>query len=151
MVVDTKRNFIETPPPKTTKEVLMFSLDGTLVKEFLSVTDAANYIQEQTTNISACCSGKISFVKGYTFRYKKDFTIFKYRESNRGTLNLEHLEKCRILTSKKVTCNNIIYNSISEAERINNIPRGTLSWYIRNNKAYKTLLFKYYEDMIHAT
>lgn len=152
---DTQRNFVNEDIKKIIKEknskpILMFNLDGSLLKEFSSVKDAAMFVNDQSTNISACCNERLRWVKGFVFRYKNEFKEFKLRKSNRGTYNNEHLILCKKLTSKKVICNNVIYDSISEAERQNNISRGSLGKYIKQNKKYKNLHFQYYEDIVQS-
>lgn len=61
-------------PPKGkrrgTKIVLKLNLDGHLLEEFDSVEDAANSVGAASTNISACCRGKVRTIKGYKWRYK---------------------------------------------------------------------------------
>lgn len=63
-----------TIPPKgrrcDTRAILQLSLDGHLLKEFTSVEDAADSVGVASTNISACCRGKIQTIKGYKWRYK---------------------------------------------------------------------------------
>lgn len=63
-----------TIPPKgrrcDTRAVLQLSLDGHLLKEFISVEDAANSVGVASTNISACCRGKTQTIKGYKWIYK---------------------------------------------------------------------------------
>lgn len=153
-VYDTQKNFINEDikriiSEKNSKPVLMFTLTGEFIKEFKSVKVASIEIGDQSTNVSACCNEKLRHVKGNVFRYKAGFTEFKLRESNRGSLNIDHKKKCMLSSSKKVICDNIIYDSISEAQRQNNISGGTLGKYIKYNKEYKGKLFQYYEDMIH--
>lgn len=152
---DTQRNFVNESikqiiKQKNSKPVLMFTKEGELIKEFPSVKSAAIFVNDQSTNISACCSQKLRWVKQFVFRYKNGFKEFNLRQSNRGTYNKKHLSLCKKLTSKKVICNNIIYDSVSEAERQYNISRGTLGYYIKNNKQYKDLLFNYYEDIVQS-
>lgn len=148
---DTQRNFINEDIKKIIKEknskpVLMFTKEGELLKEFPSVKEAAIFVKDQSTNISACCNQRLLHVKNYVFRYKNGFTEFSNRNSQRG--NKEHVLKVMKIVSKRIICDNIVYDSISEAERQNNICRGVLSKYIKNNKQYKGQLFQYYEDMI---
>jgi len=152
---DTQRNFVNEDikkviKDKNSKPVLMFDLKGNLINEFPSVKEAALYVNDQSTNISACCNEKLRWVKNYVFRYKNSFTSFNIRKSNRGTLNKNHNVLCQQLTSKKVILDKVIYSSISEAERINNIPKGTLGKYLKLNKKYKNMNFQYYEDIVHA-
>lgn len=150
---DTQRNFVKDDIKRTIKEknskpVLMFDLNGNLINEFSSVKDAALFVNDQSTNISACCNEKLRWVKNYVFRYKNNFTSFNIRESNRGTLNKNHNVLCQQLTSKKIILDKTIYSSISEAERSNNIPKGTLGKYLKLNKKYKNMNFQYYEDIV---
>lgn len=53
------------------KAIIMESLDGTLIKEFDSITKAAAYINAKSLgNISECCNGNKKSYLGYKFRYK---------------------------------------------------------------------------------
>lgn len=50
------------------KSVIMYDKDGTEVRRFSSMTEAAKYIGDYQQNISACIYGKIKAVKGYSFK-----------------------------------------------------------------------------------
>lgn len=149
---DTQRLFINEDIKKRIKEknskaILMFSTEGELIKEFISVKDAAKYVGASSTNISGCCNGKHRIIKGRVFRYKKDFEKFELRLHCGNGKSQKRLDK----TSRKVICEGIIYNSISEAERINNIAKSVLSHNLKYNIPYKGRLFQYYEDMIQPS
>lgn len=50
--------------------ILQLSLDGILIKEFSSVTEAANSLNIFNSNIVKCLKGKIKTYKNYKWRYK---------------------------------------------------------------------------------
>lgn len=52
----------------TKKKVLQIDMDGTIVKEWESLTAAATALGLQVSNISHCCSGKIGSTGGYKWR-----------------------------------------------------------------------------------
>lgn len=158
--LNTKRNLLTDEVKlknklKQQKRIVAFDLKGNKVKEFESVAEAAKKVNTQTTNISKCCNKQIRWIKNFIFRYKKDvgeeLKILPL-ESNRGTLNKEHLNKVTELTSKRVKAvingKQVIYNSISECERQNNIPRGTLGKSIKYKRHYKGILVEFYEDIV---
>lgn len=52
----------------TKKKVLQIDMDGTIVKEWESLTAAATALGLQVSNISHCCSGRIGSTGGYKWR-----------------------------------------------------------------------------------
>lgn len=50
--------------------VLQYTLDGLFIKEYCSVTDAANAVGCQRGNIRACCKGRQKTAKNYIWKYK---------------------------------------------------------------------------------
>ena len=50
-----------------------YSETGKFYKEWNSLTEAANEIGDQTTNISDACKSKCKSVKGFVFIYSKDY------------------------------------------------------------------------------
>lgn len=57
---------------KDAKPVLKI-LNGIIIKEYESVTDAALDVKAFESNIAACCRGKYKSVKGYNWKYKEDY------------------------------------------------------------------------------
>lgn len=62
--------------------VLQYTLDGDFIQEYESTTAAAKAIHSHAGSIYACCVGearskvkrhKVQIVKGYTFRFKRDY------------------------------------------------------------------------------
>lgn len=53
--------------------VIQLTLDGEFVKEYQSVTDAANAVGCERSNIRACCKGKQKTAKNYKWIYKTDY------------------------------------------------------------------------------
>lgn len=56
--------------PKKSKIVFQYSLDGTFIKEFPSVSQIEREIGFSHGNISRCCRGEFKQVYGYIWRYK---------------------------------------------------------------------------------
>lgn len=53
------------------RSIIMKSLDGSITKEFESLTEAACYINAKSVgNITECCKGNKKSYLGYTFNYK---------------------------------------------------------------------------------
>ena len=55
------------------KVMAFYSETGKFYKEWNSLTEAANEIGDQTTNISDACRSKCKSVKGFVFIYSKDY------------------------------------------------------------------------------
>ena len=51
------------------RSVAMYNADGVLVQTFDTITDAAQSVGADRSNIVACCRGKIKKSKGYIWRY----------------------------------------------------------------------------------
>ena len=51
------------------KKVLMLSLDGEVLKQFDSQSDAAKFVHGHSSLISQCCNGKIKSSQGYIWRF----------------------------------------------------------------------------------
>jgi hypothetical protein len=155
--LDTQENFVQedikqTIREKNSKPVLMYNMKGEFIKEFLSVKDAAIYIGDQSTNISACCKGHYRHIKKHVFFYKNGFEGFSLKEDTRGTLNPKLMQKVKDATSKKVICNDILYPSVSEAERQLGLPHNVLGKCIKNNKLYKdSICCKHCEDIVQSS
>lgn len=52
------------------RKVLQYDKDGILIKEWNSMTDAANYYHIAHHNIYSCCKGKQKTAAGYIWKYK---------------------------------------------------------------------------------
>ncbi len=52
------------------KRIIQYDLNNNYIKTFNSITDAAQEIKSNTTNISAVCKGKRKTCKGYIFKYE---------------------------------------------------------------------------------
>jgi hypothetical protein len=55
------------------RPVCMLEPDGTLVREFRNMNEAAKYISGNHSCISRCCSGKIHTYKGKIWKYKESY------------------------------------------------------------------------------
>jgi len=94
------------------KKVIQYDLSGNYIKEFNSIAEAARLTNSDSSRISACCNNKIKSSNNYIWRYEETF-IEKYVDNkhNKKSINQYDLLNNYIKT----------YNSISEAERENNI------------------------------
>jgi hypothetical protein len=54
------------------KQVLLYDIEGNFLREFESVTEAAEILNSHTNAVSWCCNGKVRIVKGYICRYKTE-------------------------------------------------------------------------------
>lgn len=57
------------------KSVLQFSLDGTFLKEWACIKDAATSLKISHSHISACCKGKRPAAGNFQWKYKKDENV----------------------------------------------------------------------------
>ena len=57
---------------RLSKSVKKYDKQGNFIKEFDSVTEAANEINVSTNNISLCCKRKSKSVKNFIYRYSND-------------------------------------------------------------------------------
>lgn len=51
------------------RPVCMFDVNGTFIKEFYNITDAAKFVDGVHTCILRCCNGSVLCYKGYIWRY----------------------------------------------------------------------------------
>lgn len=63
-------NFASSPNKKRATIVYQKDKNGNIVKEWGSITEAANYFHIKYQNIQACCSGKQKSCKGFLWEYK---------------------------------------------------------------------------------
>ena len=54
---------------RSRKSVYQYSVNGALLGEYNSMTDAANTVKGYNSGISKCCTGKLSTYYGYVWRY----------------------------------------------------------------------------------
>lgn len=126
--------------------VVCLTLDGKFYCEYNSISEAARAVNDQSTNISSCCKGKLNFVKDFIFIYKKDYNnklnyAYKrkppvFTEESRKKLSIalsgrkqtkEHRDKLRMVqgtwVDKYDIDNNFVkrYYSISSCCEDNNI------------------------------
>lgn len=150
--------------------IVQLSLQGEFIKEFSSIVEAAEELDEQTTNISkACKKGCTHSVKGFLFLYKKDYDQTKSYKYIKTRPSAAHLEKIKHAArnnkrTRKIyelnSKNEIIheYNSISECERSLNLKKDHLRKYFRrakteniftiNNRVFKIDKSYSYKDIV---
>lgn len=106
------------------RPVCMFNVDGTFIREFYNINDAAKFIDGAHTCILRCCNNKVFCYKGYIWRYKEDAdsvmdAVALYKNSK--TTN----RKIEVYLNGEVK----VFNSMSEASRELKISRDTLRKY----------------------
>jgi predicted GIY-YIG superfamily endonuclease len=152
---DTQRNFthnglwqsvISKKNERASKPIFCYDLSGNFIKKYKSISQASNELSLPRSNIKLCIKDKVRFLQTYTFRdfYKKKIEI---RKSKRGLIALRNIESMK----KKIKCleTNIIYESISEAERQLNLPRGNIFSCLKRKGKYKNkYTFEYYKDIV---
>lgn len=150
---------------KQSKSVIELDLNGTYIKKHLSVTEAAKSINDQSTNISACCKGKLRYVKNRIWIYEKDYNTditYKIRDKNSNSVSYEQARKRAMLgkKSKSINVYDINMNFIKQIDCITdvlkflNLSLGGYSYRLIKNiitlkTPYKAIYyFKYSEDMV---
>lgn len=106
------------------RPVCMFDVDGTFIREFYNINDAAKFVDGAHTCILRCCNNKVFCYKGYIWRYKEDAD---------SVMDAVALYKNSKTTNRKIeVCLNgevKAFNSMSEAARELKISRDTLRKY----------------------
>lgn len=148
---DVKRNFlnaqyyeaIQKAREKQQIKVVALTLEGNFVKEFDSVTRAAEFFGTSSTNISGVCKGRLRYMKDHLFIYKIDYDpnkSYRLKEYLAGTKNPKHLQIILEAIGKSVVSINIKtqevkqYISISEAARSHNLTRTMFKYNYLDNK-----------------
>lgn len=79
------KNFIKS---RSKAVVAINRFSGEIVNTFESITKAADFFNDQTTNISSVCKGKLRYVKDTVFVYEenfdpcKDYTVKEHHNKN---------------------------------------------------------------------
>lgn len=106
------------------RPVCMFNVDGTFIREFYNINNAAKFVDGAHTCILRCCNNKGFCYKGYIWRYKEDAdsvmdAVALYKNSK--TTN----RKIEVYLNGEVK----VFNSMSEAARELEISRDALRKY----------------------
>jgi len=139
--------------------VVRISLKNKKIVHYKSVSDAAKSIKEQSTNISKCCKNKLRYIKNYVFVYKKnynpDLDYTKLRKVNYGHSPESNVQRAKSNPrSRKVykfnTESKLIeeYYSISNCEKMNEIPKDTLKYKILKRTLVRGHLYSYNKNNI---
>ena len=128
------------------KKIIQLDLNGRFIAEFDSVSDAANAIDDQSTNISKCCKRNktsSSKRKNFIFLYKSDYDLHKNYKYARYKPSGDHLEKLKRKARINKRCkkilsldNNNVYTSINDFERSNNLYNGYIKYYFKNKTEF---------------
>ncbi len=90
-------------------KVFQFDLNGILINEYSSISEAGRLLNIDSSCIVKCCKNKIKFIKGFVFSYTKIFNpkVQQFNNKIKSFNKLDNTEK--------------IYNSIPEFCKLNNI------------------------------
>lgn len=132
------------------KEILQINMEGNIVAEYDSISEAERVTGFLVSNISACCSGVSKSSNGFIWMYKNDY------ENNQIDIK-DIIESTKPKTFKKgVVCVNLKdnfkyekYESAREAERKVGLDYKSISYRCRkkyNNKDENIWMFE--EDFI---
>lgn len=128
---------------------------GEFVKKFNSITEASQYFNTSSSNISRICKNKLNYIKDHTFCYEKDYDKSKnYSKPHYWSKNKpkskKHKELLRISSQNRLGKNiyqydlkwNFIkeYPSRKNAEEMNNLNKESL----RKKAGLKTPFEGYY-------
>jgi len=72
-----KSEQIQKRTEKSSKTVICLDIEGKFICKYSSLSKAARAINDQTTNISSCCKGKLNYVKDFIFVYASEYDEFK--------------------------------------------------------------------------
>lgn len=158
---------------KSRKAIFCFSFDGIFIKEYVSISEAAREIKVQSTNISACCKGRLNYLKEFIFIYKedydenKDYSLKKreYNFSNEHKKNISNalkgqkpsnkaieslIKRCSIPINKYDLNGNLIakYSNYKECCENNNLYIKTLKKNILEQTPLEGFLYKFNEDIV---
>ena len=106
------------------RPVCMFNVDGTFIREFYNINDAAKFVDGAHTCILRCCNNKVFCYKGYIWRYKEDAdsvmdVVALYKNSKTTNRKIEFYLNGEVK----------VFNSMSEASRELKISRDILRKY----------------------
>lgn len=158
---------------KSSKSVVCLDLEGNYLCKYKSLSQAAKMINDQTTNISSCCRGKLNFVKDFIFVYANDYNPYKdyaYKPKKRVftaihkkriAQSLKGLSKnenqrnsCILRSSKKVNKYNInrefisTYNSMKQCCIDNKLYIKTLRQHILLKTPLDGFLYEFNQDIV---
>ena len=124
---------------KVSKSVLQYSIDGKLIKEWVSTMDIERELHISHTLISQNCIGKTQHCREFVFRYKTKEEI----ENEINVADIK-LHKTKRLSVTQYDINGIeikTWKTISEASRDLNIDRHKLKNLADTGKLYKEFTY----------
>lgn len=144
---------IENRRKKSFKPVIALTLDGMFVKEYSSVSEAANDLNDQTTNISQACKSNTHSVKGFIFVYKINYNpknVYKFEKKQMTADHIskiiekaQHQKKCRIVNK---VINNIVIKTFSSRRRCaleENLSEGMLRQALYKGLSINNVFYEY--------
>ncbi len=146
---ENTRHAIDTGLMSPTREraVVQFNLDGTKVREYKSISEAARLTGSLDEKICMCCQFKREQHNGYQWRYKNECgeqlsPIQEYKTKSKKVAQIDPK------TNEIVA----IYDSITQAAKAVNGSSGAISNIINHKKQTKThhgYAWKVVDDIVH--
>lgn len=160
---------------KSSKAVICLDLEGNYMCEYSSLSSAAKAVKDQSTNISSCCRGIISYVKDCVFVYKTEYDSSKdysYKgrkyivtdthrqnlsralKNKQGPKTLKQLEslrnRCSVPIEKYDLENNLLkqYSSMKECRKENKIEQKKLRKIIDSQTPTGGFLYKECKNIV---
>lgn len=129
------------------KIMLFEEKTGEFFKEFNSITEAANFLHDQTTNISKCCGIITRSCKGYVIIKSSEYDSTKSYKKQKVKRIWTDEQKQKQLENSKNTINVWLYDMIkntkekflsaSKIDNLFNFPKSTISHRFKNQNEFK--------------
>lgn len=120
---------------KTSKKVYQYALDGSFIKEWVSLSEAARQLNIGVSEISSCCKGNVVTVDNYQWRYEKYDRIAPVKS------RIERIASAMEKPINQKTLDGVFikkWKSLSEIHRQLNYSIGNISSCCNKRKGYKT-------------
>lgn len=146
-------------------KVVELDLNGNFIKMHASVTNAAKSVDDQSTNISSCCKGRLRYVKNKIWVYEKDYKKelnYKLKDKNMFHITSEDAKRraLKANNSKKINIFNINNDFIKQVDCLSDLLKflnlASCGYYckliknlIKDKTPYKAIYkFEYNEDIV---
>lgn len=167
-----KQSQIEKRSEKSSKPVICLDIQGNYLTEYKSVSEAAIAVNDQSTNISACCKKRLNYIKDCIFVYKSEYNpdlnyaytpskrIFSEEHKQKISKGLKGLPKTQLqLSILKARCekpviklkDNVIiqqYSSMKECCKDNKLQMKPLKNHIISKTPLKGFIYTLNEDIV---
>lgn len=127
--------------PESCVQVFQLTKDGTLIKVWPSIAQAAMELEVDASCITNVCRGRLGSIGGYRWAYTSDPQELKHSVQHGGHNKREVVE---LSTNGETVA---VYNSLAEAEKQTGIPHSSISMVCSGKrKTAKGRMFRYQES-----